>query len=244
MKNFVKSGKLGFLLALILITVLDVVCGVTMLSDPLSAMTVIDVVFSTALIVFGIFQVIDTLFGNRPGISLLYGLMLILLGSTIGRIPGLFSAFSPVMWSFILLFGGFGKLAGAIDLKRIGVGKWWLVLILAILSIILGFICLLDPISMAVISTQFVGAALLVEAVFNVVAAIIGLIFIKNDPFMVMLHDFEDRVARSQQERERSAREAEEDRAAVIAAMEEAAERTMKEREAMRNGASDSTEVK
>ena len=198
------------------------------------------------LIASGVFLIVDTLFGHRPGVSLLLGLMMILLGATIGEIPGLYSAFAPAMWSFILMFGGFSKLAGSIDLKRLGVRNWWLVLILGILSVILGIISLLDPISVAVVSTQFIGASLIAEAVFNVVTAISVLIFLKNDPFVQMLRDFEDRVTHEEQLYEQNVRQTAEDRAAVIAAMEEAAERVMKEREAARNCVADvnATEVK
>ena len=58
----------------------------------------------------------------------------------------------------------------AFDLKRVGQGRWWLLLIGAGISFLLGVLSVTRPVFMATVATQFAGIALLVEALLDMVA--------------------------------------------------------------------------
>lgn len=73
------------------------------------------------------------------------GLILVLTGILLAFNTDLVNGLLPFLWGLVLLFGGFLKIQYALDEKTVGVEKWWIMLILAAVSIIIGIVTLLNP---------------------------------------------------------------------------------------------------
>lgn len=184
MTKFFKSGKFSFVLSLLLIAVLFIICGTMLLTSAELMLISADFIFSIVLIVFGVYLVISFLFFSKSTGSLSLGLTMILVGCLVKKIPGLFSAFAPAFWSFAIIFGGFNLLRVSIDLKRTGYVKWWIITIFSLLTVILGILCIFDPVGIAIANTQLIGISLLADAAFNIAAAVFALFFVSSDDFL------------------------------------------------------------
>ena len=79
----------------------------------------------------------------------------------------------PFLWGVAMIAGGFGKFQMAFDLKRIGHNRWWLLLIGALVSFVLGTFSVTQPAFLATVVTQFAGISLLVEAVLDLGALLL-----------------------------------------------------------------------
>ena len=73
------------------------------------------------------------------------GFILLLTGILLAFNTDLVNGLLPFIWGLVLLFGGFLKIQYAFDEKTVGVEKWWIMLILASVSIIIGVVSLLNP---------------------------------------------------------------------------------------------------
>ena len=73
------------------------------------------------------------------------GFILLLTGILLAFNTDLVNGLLPFIWGLVLLFGGFLKIQYAFDEKTVGVEKWWIMLILASVSIIIGIVSLLNP---------------------------------------------------------------------------------------------------
>lgn len=171
---------------LILLAVFNIISGSMFLAVPLTIMAMSDLILSAAIIVLGAYLVIDFLFLSKSGMNLPLGLSLILLGCVIKRIPGLYSALTPMFWSFAIIFGGFSLLQSALELRKMKFSKWWIVLIFAVLTLILGVYCLREPLEVAAVSTQFIGISLLADAACDIAAMIFTLFFVKSSDFKAL----------------------------------------------------------
>ena len=106
------------------------------------------------------------------GMELALGLGALCVGVLMLLFPELLQALLPFLWGISLLTGGFGKVQMAVDLKRIGENRWWILLIGSVLSFVLGVFAITKPAFLATAMVQFVGVSLLVEGAVDLVAFI------------------------------------------------------------------------
>ena len=71
-----------------------------------------------------------------------------------------------------LLADGLFKIQISIDAKRFGIGSWWVVLSLALLTCIIGALLVLRPADGAELLTMLVGLALFLDGVLNLSVAV------------------------------------------------------------------------
>lgn len=144
------------------------VCGLLLLLFPDLVLTIANYALAATLCVVGLVMVVGYIRAEAMegmlGYGLSVGLILLLAGITMFFKTSILAALLPFLWGVAMLMGGFGKLQMAFDLRRIGQGRWWLLLIAAVLSFVLGVLSITRPVFMATVATQFAGIALLVEA--------------------------------------------------------------------------------
>ena len=73
---------------------------------------------------------------------------------------------------FWVLLDGLLKIQVAIDARRFGLGKWWLILAAAIPSGILGFVLLFRPSENVRVLTVLLGVSLVAEGFLNLITAL------------------------------------------------------------------------
>lgn len=136
-------------------------------------MTVTAYVLAAMLIGYGVWLIIEYI-RSEPmmriiEVKLAVGLILLVAGAMLAFSPDSLKELLPYAWGLALLFGGFLKIQYAFDRKSLGAEKWWILLILAAFSIIIGVISLLNPAFLGDKKEMVIGIMLTVEAVLDIV---------------------------------------------------------------------------
>ena len=129
-------------------------------------------VLAALLICVGVWLIIEY-FRSEPLVriveaKLAIGLILLVAGAMLAFSPESLKDLLPYAWGLALLFGGFLKIQYAFDRKALGADKWWILLILAAFSIVIGVISLLNPAFLGEKRELVIGILLTVEAVLDI----------------------------------------------------------------------------
>ena len=96
------------------------------------------------------------------------GLILLVAGTLLAFNPNYLEDILPFIWGLALLFGGFLKIQYAFDEKSVQVQKWWIMLLFAAFSLIVGIIALLNPAFLGENRNLVIGILLVLEAVLDI----------------------------------------------------------------------------
>lgn len=102
--------------------------------------------------------------------DLAIGLTWIAGGVLIIALKSLLISILPFFFGLIVLIGGLVKVQGALSFKRMNSVHWYLELICALVSILLGVLILINPFSTAMLLMRVIGAALLIEGVSDLIS--------------------------------------------------------------------------
>ena len=148
------------------------VCGVLLILFGNLALRITAWVLAGIMILCGVWSVIAYI-RSRPvqritESRLANGLILLVIGVLLAFNPAYLENLLPFIWGLALLFGGFLKIQYAFDEKTVKVEKWWIMLIFAGVSIIIGILSLLNPAFMGDSRNLVIGILLVVEAVLDI----------------------------------------------------------------------------
>lgn len=150
------------------------VCGLLLLLWPGFALNIANFALAAVLCAMGVKCMVTYLRGSVLdavlGIDLAVGLVLTCVGVLLLFKPQFLSELLPFLWGLALLAGGFGKVQFGVDLKRISSTRWWLPLIGAAFSFVLGVLAITQPAFIAAVFVQFVGISLIVESVLDLIS--------------------------------------------------------------------------
>lgn len=129
-------------------------------------------VLAGALILFGGWLLIGY-FRSVPLVriveaKLAIGLILLVTGVMLAFSPESLKELLPYAWGLSLLFGGFLKIQYAFDRKALGSEKWWVLLIMAAFSLVIGVISLLNDDFLGDKEELVIGILLTLEAVLDI----------------------------------------------------------------------------
>ena len=96
------------------------------------------------------------------------GLILLVAGTLLAFNPNYLEDILPFIWGLALLFGAFLKIQYAFDEKSVQVKKWWIMLIFAAFSLIVGIIALLNPAFLGENRNLVIGILLVLEAILDI----------------------------------------------------------------------------
>ena len=168
MRDYLSQFKRDFALC----AAASIVLGLLLLLYPDTSGTILAVIIALALAAMGATHILNYLFRRFPDdigrMDLVSGLLMAGIGVFLFFRPGVLIGVLPVVMGFLLLFGGAVKLQNAIDLARLKAPLWWVILILAALSVIAGIVVLLNPFATAELLLMFLGASLLIDGIFDI----------------------------------------------------------------------------
>lgn len=152
-----------------------ILLGLVLLILPGVAATVVLCGVGAVGIVIGIVHVVRyfTLDARRAILSndLSLGLVWIVTGMLVIILKDLLISLLPVFFGLAILLGGVVKVQTTLSLKRMNARRWYLELVAAIISIVLGTVILLNPFSTALLLMRIIGAALLIEGVQDLISS-------------------------------------------------------------------------
>lgn len=171
-----KKGLLFHMHSLLLSICFDILFGLLLVFLQDTALMIAAYVLSGLLAICGICQVVIYLHSPvmRKIIEsrLAAGLVLLLSGTMLVFNPAFLQDIFPVIWGISLLAGAFLKIQYAFDLAQLKVRRWWIMLIFASLSMVIGILALLRPDFMGENKEFVIGLMLVFEAVLDMVVLI------------------------------------------------------------------------
>ena len=150
--------------------------GVLFIAKPELSAMVISRALGAAMIVFGLIKLVGyfskDLFRLAFQYDLGFGLLLIALGILVLTKPAGALDFIFIALGVAILTDGLFKLQIAVDSKRFGISTWWLTLVLAVITGVVGLALVFRPGDSVRLLTTLLGAALLAEGILNLCVAI------------------------------------------------------------------------
>ena len=158
--------------SMILPIVFCLVCGTLLILFGNLALRITAYVLAGVMLLCGIWSVIAYI-RSEPvqritEARLAAGLVLLTAGLLLAFNPNYLEDFLPFIWGLALLFGGFLKIQYAFDEKSVGVKRWWIMLVFAVFSIIIGILSLLNPAFLGENRNLVIGIFLVAEAVLDI----------------------------------------------------------------------------
>ena len=178
-----KPGELDIWSA-ILPFAFDLVCGILLIVLGNLALRVTSYALAGIMIISAIYMIIVYI-RSEPLIKitelkLAGGLALIVAGALLAFNPQYLENLLPFIWGIALLFGAFVKVQYAFDEKALKIEKWWIMLILAAFSLIIGILTLVNPAFLGDNRNTVIGVMLIVEAVIDLVVFLLIRKALKN----------------------------------------------------------------
>lgn len=158
--------------------------GVLFVSVPDISMQIIGKLLGAIMILFGCFKLVGyfskDLFRLAFQYDLQFGIIALILGAIILLKPSDVISLLFVAMGIVLLADSLFKIQIAVDSRKFGIGKWWVILTLAIISGVIAVVLILRPSESARILTTLLGATLIAEGTLNLFVAITTVKIIKH----------------------------------------------------------------
>ncbi len=120
-----------------------------------------------ALILMGVIQLVVFLRGERLGFynkfSMFMGIVLVLLGIWICTQPRIVLSIIPVVVGIIVVLHGLMDLQYTLDIRRTGNTKWWIALVAAIITLVVGLLLVFNPFTAYEVTMILLGIAMLYD---------------------------------------------------------------------------------
>ena len=150
--------------------------GVLFIAKPDLSAVVISRALGAAMIVFGLIKLVGyfskDLFRLAFQYDLGFGLLLIALGILVLAKPAGVLDFIFIALGIAILTDGLFKVQIAMDSKQFGISTWWLTLILAVVTGMVGLTLVFRPWDSARLLTVLLGVSLLAEGILNLCVAV------------------------------------------------------------------------
>lgn len=187
-----KTAKIGY----IVMSVLFCVLGVVLLFTPGVSALWIGRLLGIGLILFGAIKLVGyfsrDLFRLAFQYDLAFGLLLMVLGIVTLSHPGDALSFLCVMFGIPVLADGLFKIQIAMDSRQFGIRNWWLVLVLAALTCVVGVVLVFRPMTGVRALTALIGLSLLCDGVLNLSVALCTVKIVDHQrPDVIETDDYE-----------------------------------------------------
>ncbi len=165
MRSFLRSVRKDVLL----MGVLAVVLGAVLLIWPGIALRLVGKLVGAGVALYGAVSILgylvqDGLHAVRR-YGMFYGIALVLVGVFLFRRSGAVASIVPMVFGIALLVNGLSEIQSALDLRRMGDGKWWLALLPAAGTLILGGVMAFNPFGSAALAVRVIGICLIYQGI-------------------------------------------------------------------------------
>lgn len=189
-----RTAKIGY----IVISVLLCLLGVLLIAFPGFSISVLGIVCGILLIVFGIIRLVGffskDLYRLAFQYDLAFGLMLVALGIIMLTHFDSLVNFICVILGLSFLADGLFKIQISLDSKRFGVPRWWLILALAVFTVVFGGILVFRPSESSRVLTVLIGISLLFEGFLNFSTMLTAVKIIRHQrPDVIEAENYEER---------------------------------------------------
>lgn len=180
LNNRIKAAKTGYIIISILLCVL----GIVLIAVPDFSVTLLCVLGGGIMMLFGLVKIIGycskDLYRLAFQFDLAFGILFVVLGFIlIIRTDAMFNLICIVM-GICVLADALLKIQISIDSRAFGIKKWWLILAMAILTGVAGFLLIFRPSESIQIIMILFGIVLITEGVLNLITILITVKIIRH----------------------------------------------------------------
>lgn len=184
--NRLRIAKYGYIVLSILICAL----GITLIAVPDFSLSLLCWIGGSLLILFGVIKILGyvskDLYRLAFQFDLAFGILLIVLGLILILRADAMVSILCILLGISILADALLKIQIAIDSKAFGIPQWWLILCVAILTGVIGFLLLLRPYESAKIVMILLGISFLAEGILNLITVLTAVkIFRKETPKII-----------------------------------------------------------
>ena len=188
-----RTAKTGYIVMSLLLCVF----GLLLVFLPGLSLRVLGIICGILIIVFGVIKLVGyfsrDLYRLAFQYDLAFGGLLILLGIAMLIRPAAIVSFFCAAIGVAVLADGLLKVQMAIDAKKFGLRRWWLILATAVITIVFGVLLVFRPSESSSVITILLGLSLLSEGLMNLSTALTAVKIVKNQQPDVIEGDFEEK---------------------------------------------------
>ena len=175
-----KAAKTGY----IIMSAILCMAGILFMARPQLSIKLIGRALGIVMIAFGCIRLAGyfsrDLFRLAFQYDLQFGILLVVLGVVVLLKYQNVMNFIFVALGIAILADGLFKVQIALDSRRFGIGSWWLIFLLAVLTGCAGVLLVFRPVESAHVLIGFLGLALLAEGILNLCVAVSTVKIVKH----------------------------------------------------------------
>lgn len=153
--------------------IIFIILGILSIKWPIETLLRLIHLFAATIILTGTALLITSLVNKHTdpfwSWRLAEGAIDIFFGIFLATHPDKTALMLPLMVGFWLIFIGIIQLIGSLEMKHDGYKEWWMSLLTGVLVLIVGWVITIDPFNSLEIITRFIGMALIIIGLFNLV---------------------------------------------------------------------------
>lgn len=192
-----RTAKIGY------ITVSAVLCalGILLIAVPDFSVSAIGVICGILLILFGGVKLVGYFSKDLYRLAFQYdfafGILLMILGIVILVHPGSVMTFICITLGLVILTDGLFKIQIAMESRSFGLSKWWLILLLAIVTGVFGAALIVRPGEGSSVLVILLGISMLSEGILNLSTMLTAVKIIRHQhPDIIEEIEYEEREGR------------------------------------------------
>ena len=169
---------------LILMSILYLALGIFLLMVPGTALNIVCYALGGVVLVCAAVQLIRYFAVERgvfqSQLTLISGLVCLGLGAFLIIRSDIVVRILPIVFGLFVIFDSLGRIQNALELRRCKYSSWKGFLLLAVLSIVLGIVMILDPFGTMETLVMAIGVILIIEGALNLLSALYTVIAVKR----------------------------------------------------------------
>jgi len=149
-----------------------IIVGLLILFSPIKAINVLCRIFGVVLVLLGAVKILGyftkDIFQLAFQFDFALGIISVILGAVLIFRTSYMVEILSVCVGIVILIDGALKLQTAVDARKFGIEKWWLILIIALLVSIVGIILMVTPFAAQTVAAWVIGINLVLDGVLNI----------------------------------------------------------------------------
>ena len=160
----------------IVISILYIVLGVVLLMWPDMSLKIVCYAFGGLTFVYGLVRILFYI-RNKDAVSffkadLIIGIIATAFGIFLLLQPSIVISVLPFIIGLFIVFSGIVQFQRALDVKKVKYEKWWSILLMAVIVIVLGALIMYNPFKTATLAIMVIGLVLIVDGVSNIFSTV------------------------------------------------------------------------
>ncbi len=168
MFQFLKNRKANYTVS----AIICIIVGLVLVIWPGTSTQVVCKVLGAVLLIYGAMQILMYILAKERSLysqgMLVLGVIFAVVGAWILLKPEMIIAAVPVIMGIIIVMHGLHNAAQAIKLKSLNYEKWWLALLLGILTMALGGVLIYNPFKVVDTVVRVIGIFLVYDGISDI----------------------------------------------------------------------------